>query len=65
MLKPVVEPPYNPLDKSQNVDQRIASVHSRKLPFSKETTITTDGMKLSSISWIFLLLVLLIKTLNV
>lgn len=45
MLKPVVEPPYNPLDKSQNVDQRIASVHSRKLPFSKETTITTDGMK--------------------
>lgn len=46
MLKPVVEPPYNPLDKSQNVDQRIASVHSRKLPFSKETTITTDGMKM-------------------
>lgn len=45
MLKPVVEPPYNPLDKSQNVDQRIASVHSQKLPFSKETTITTDGMK--------------------
>lgn len=44
MLKPVVEPPYNPLDKSQNVDQKIASVHSRKLPFSKETTITTDGM---------------------
>ncbi|XP_056011741.1 uncharacterized protein LOC125682590 isoform X3 [Ostrea edulis] len=45
ILKPVVEPPYNPLDKSQNVDHRIASVHSRKLPFSKESTITPDDMK--------------------
>ncbi|XP_052720831.1 uncharacterized protein LOC128192291 isoform X6 [Crassostrea angulata] len=50
MLKPVVEPPYNPLDKSQNVDQRIASVHSRKLPFSKETTITTDDLKKPKVS---------------
>lgn len=60
MLKPVVEPPYNPLDKSQNVDQRIASVHSRKLPFSKETTITTDGMYNGKL--IFLIQVLVIET---
>ncbi|XP_078324094.1 uncharacterized protein LOC111124594 isoform X6 [Crassostrea virginica] len=50
ILKPVVEPPYNPLDKSLHVDHRLASVRSRKLPFSKEPTITTEDMKKPKVS---------------
>ena len=51
ILKPVVEPPYNPLDKSLHVDHRLASVRSRKLPFSKEPTITTEGTKTCWYIW--------------
>ncbi|XP_061164225.1 uncharacterized protein LOC133173256 [Saccostrea echinata] len=50
ILKPVMEPPYNPLEKSHNVDPKIARVHSRKLPFCKETTVTTDDMKKPKLS---------------